>query len=53
MTYFCIFCILAALAGVSLSTLYAYRRGVCDGRAMQAIHEYFPDEVKKKRGSII
>lgn len=53
MTYFCILCILAAVIGVSLCTLFAYRKGVSDGRAMQGIREYFADELKKKRGSII
>lgn len=53
MTVLCILCIFASVATVSISTLYAYRRGVCDGRAMQSIHEYFPDEVKKRGGRII
>ncbi len=53
MTVLCILCILASIMSVSLCTLYAYRKGVCDGRCMQAINEYFPDEVKNKRGRII
>ncbi len=52
MTVFCAVCILAAVVGVGATTLIAYRRGVCDGRAMQAIHEFFPDEARRK-GRII
>ena len=48
MTVLCILCICFSIAAVSFSTLYAYRRGVCDGRAMQSIREYFPQEVKKR-----